>query len=184
MQIPHDERLDQGKILFKPSFYRKDDFPAHLPKLRDLYNDLFADGKGFRSRFVNIVSKNLGIKKEDVVFLSRAIEFIHNASLLHDDLIDQSPLRRGKTAAWNKYGAEYAVLAGDYLLARVILLLSRHGNLKLVQYTSQTISDLLEGEWLQDAIQDRSDVKFYELDQIHELKTTISQKKSNDKIKM
>ena len=84
-----------------------------------------------------------------MTLLCQTIEFIHNASLLHDDLIDQSVLRRGKTAAWKKYTPDYAVLAGDYLLARVMCNLSEFGNIRLVQMTSQTIGELLEGEWLQ-----------------------------------
>ena len=103
--------------------------------------------------------------------LAQTIEFIHNASLLHDDLIDGSPLRRGKTAAWQKYTPEYAVLAGDYLLARVMVNLSSYGNIRLVQYTSEVISDLLEGEWLQDSLIGDFDVDLSQLDRVHNLKT-------------
>ena len=99
------------------------------------------------------------------------IEFIHNASLLHDDLVDRSHLRRGKTTAWLKHTPEYAVLAGDYLLARVMVNLSEFGNIKLVQFTSQTISDLLEGEWLQDSVVGDFHVTLEQLDRIHNLKT-------------
>src|SRR5687768_10070487 len=105
------------------------DFPAYLPKLGQLYDDLFADGKGFRSYLVQKVSGHLGLSDRTVELLCQTIEFIHNASLLHDDLVDRSHLRRNKTAAWLKYTPEYAVLAGDYLLARVMVNLSNHGNL-------------------------------------------------------
>ena len=147
------------------------DFPSYLPKLNELYDDLFKGGKGFRAKLIQLVSTHLNSKPESVLLLSQTIEFIHNASLLHDDLIDGSPLRRGKTAAWQKYTPEYAVLAGDYLLARVMVNLSNFGNLSLVQYTAQMISDLLEGEWLQDSLVGDWDLTLAQLDRVHNLKT-------------
>ena len=162
--------------MFKPSFYNKNDFPDHLPKLKALYADLFAEGKGFRAKLVKMLTPHLDIPSETVDSLCKAIEYIHNSSLLHDDLIDQSPLRRGKKAAWLKYSPDYAVLAGDYLLAKVIQILSRDTNLELVSYTSQTIMDLLEGEWLQDTIKKNPQINFEEIDRIHELKTASLKK--------
>ena len=151
--------------------YDSKDFPAYLPKLNLLYDDLFTDGKGFRSKLVKIVAEPLKLPESTIHLLCQTIEFIHNASLLHDDLIDRSQLRRGKPAAWTKYTPEYAVLAGDYLLARVMVNLSSHGNIKLVHYTSEIISDLLEGEWLQDSVVGDFFVTIEQLDRIHNLKT-------------
>jgi octaprenyl-diphosphate synthase len=147
------------------------DFPAYLPKLNGLYDELFSGGKGFRSQLVGLVSNPLGLDTKVQTLLAQTIEFIHNASLLHDDLVDRSHLRRGKKTAWLKYSPEYAVLAGDYLLARVMVNLSSHGNIKLVQYTSEMISDLLEGEWLQDSVVGDFFVTLEQLDRIHNLKT-------------
>ncbi len=147
------------------------DFPAYLPKLNSLYDDLFTGGKGFRSKLVQIVARPLKLDSDVENLLCQTIEFIHNASLLHDDLIDRSQLRRGKPAAWTKYSPEYAVLAGDYLLARVMVNLSGHGNIRLVQYTSEIISDLLEGEWLQDSVVGDFFISVPQLDRIHNLKT-------------
>lgn len=151
--------------------FSEDDFPKYLPKLNSLYDDLFSSGKGFRAKLIQMVGKNLALTTRQMHLLSQTIEFIHNASLLHDDLIDRSPLRRSKTAAWLKYSPEYAVLAGDYLLARVMVNLSRHGNLRLIQYTAEMISDLLEGEWIQDSLVRDWNVQLNQLDQVHDLKT-------------
>lgn len=151
--------------------YSPEDFPAYLPKLNTLYDDLFSGGKGFRSKLISLVSEPLSISLDTQNLLAQTIEFIHNASLLHDDLVDRSALRRGKTTAWLKHTPEYAVLAGDYLLARVMVNLSSFGNIKLVQYTSETISDLLEGEWLQDSVVKDFEVTVDQLDRIHNLKT-------------
>src|SRR3984885_13614460 len=151
--------------------YAPDDFPSYLPKLNALYDDLFSHGKGFRAKLIQKISDHLELPNQAVHLLAQTIEFIHNASLLHDDLIDRSPLRREKTAAWLKYTPEYAVLAGDYLLARVMVNLSSHGNIRLVQYTSEVISDLLEGEWLQDSLVGDFEVDLSQLDRVHNLKT-------------
>ncbi len=151
--------------------YSPEDFPAYLPKLNALYDDLFSGGKGFRSKLIDLVSSPLSVDLKTQNLLAQTIEFIHNASLLHDDLIDRSHLRRGKTTAWLKHTPEYAVLAGDYLLARVMVNLSSYGNIKLVQYTSEIISDLLEGEWLQDSVVGDFHITIDQLDRIHNLKT-------------
>ncbi len=151
--------------------YDSRDFPSYLPKLNSLYDDLFSDGKGFRSRLVQKVTGPLGVPEKAVHLLSQTIEFIHNASLLHDDLVDRSHLRRNKPAAWTKYTPEYAVLAGDYLLARVMMNLSLHGNVRLIQYTAEVISDLLEGEWIQDSLVRDWNITLEQLDRVHNLKT-------------
>ena len=151
--------------------YSSKDFPGYLPKLNALYEDLFAGGKGFRSKLIQFFSDNLRLNDQITKLLGQTIEFIHNASLLHDDLIDRSALRRGKTTAWLKYTPEYAVLAGDYLLARVMVNLSSFGNIQLVQYTAEVISDLLEGEWIQDSLVKDFDISLEQLDRVHNLKT-------------
>ncbi len=151
--------------------YDEKDFPNYLPKLNLLYDDLFAGGKGFRAKLISLISKHISVPSNTEKLLSQTIEFIHNASLLHDDLVDRSSLRRGKPAAWLKYTPEYAVLAGDYLLARVMVNLSKFGNIHLVQYTAEMISDLLEGEWLQDSLVGDFEVKLHQLDRVHNLKT-------------
>lgn len=152
-------------------YYSDKDFPPYLPKLNQLYDDLFEGGKGFRSFLTQKVAGPLGLKDKTTLLLCQTIEFIHNASLLHDDLVDRSNLRRGKTAAWLKYTPEYAVLAGDYLLARVMTNLSEYGNIQLIQLTSRTISELLEGEWIQDSLVGDFDLTFDQLTEVHNLKT-------------
>lgn len=151
--------------------YDSKDFPRYLPKLNALYDDLFHGGKGFRGKLIHFFAESLQIQEKTEQLLAQTVEFIHNASLLHDDLIDRSSLRRGKTTAWLKYTPEYAVLAGDYLLARVMVNLSSFGNIELVHYTAEVISELLEGEWIQDSLIKDFNVQIEKLDQVHNLKT-------------
>lgn len=169
--LTQDVELSKLHLVMDLKIYNSRDFPAYLPKLNALYDDLFSGGKGFRSQLVGLVSDPIAVEKSVQNLLGQTIEFIHNASLLHDDLVDRSHLRRGKKTAWLKYTPEYAVLAGDYLLARVMVNLSEFGNIKLVQYTSEMISDLLEGEWLQDSVVGDFFVTIDQLDRIHNLKT-------------
>ncbi len=152
--------------------YDPKDFPAYLPKLNTLYDDLFSGGKGFRAKLIKMTGDHLSLPSRAEQLLCQTIEFIHNASLLHDDLVDRSQMRRGKTAAWFRFTPEYAVLAGDYLLARVMVNLSGYGNIRLVQYTAEVISDLLEGEWLQDSLVGDFQLDLSQLDRVHNLKTS------------
>jgi octaprenyl-diphosphate synthase len=151
--------------------YSSQDFPNYLPKLNDLYDDLFSGGKGFRAQLTQTVAASIDVSSDTTHLLCQTVEFIHNSSLLHDDLVDRSALRRGKTTAWLKYTPEYAVLAGDYLLARVMVNLSQFGNIQLVKLTSQAISDLLEGEWLQDSHVKNIECQPKDIDRVHMLKT-------------
>lgn len=163
--------MQHGARTMSIKIYSSSDFPSYLPKLNLLYDDLFKDGKGFRSKLVGSLGERIGLDEKVIQLLAQTIEFIHNASLLHDDLIDRSVLRRGKPAAWTKYTPEYAVLAGDYLLARVMVNLSGHGNIRLIQYTAEVISDLLEGEWIQDSLVKDFSIKLEDLNRVHNLKT-------------
>ena len=167
----YNRKSHMAQVFEDLKIFDRGDFPKYLPKLNALYGELFSSGKGFRSRLIQSIAKHLELTSRQVVLLAQTIEFIHNASLLHDDLVDRSPLRRSKPAAWLKYSPEYSVLAGYYLLARVMVNLSRYGNLRLIQYTAEMISDLLEGEWIQDSLIHDWRVQLNQLDQVHDLKT-------------
>ena len=81
--------------------------------------------------------------------LAQIVEMIHVASLLHDDVIDRSPLRRGVPSAPAAFGNKFSVLAGDFLLGRASAALSRLGEMEVVELISSVIANLVEGEILQ-----------------------------------
>ncbi|KAL4067320.1 isoprenoid synthase domain-containing protein [Scleroderma yunnanense] len=81
--------------------------------------------------------------------LAQIVEMIHVASLLHDDVIDKSPLRRGAPSAPSAFGNKLAVLGGDFLLGRASAALSRLGSGEVVELISSVITNLVEGEILQ-----------------------------------
>ncbi|KAH9466466.1 hypothetical protein Pst134EB_001519 [Puccinia striiformis f. sp. tritici] len=81
--------------------------------------------------------------------LAEIAELIHVSSLLHDDVIDQAETRRGQISAPREFGSKLSVLAGDFLLARASLALSRLGNFEVIELISSIISNLVEGELIQ-----------------------------------
>lgn len=81
--------------------------------------------------------------------LAQIVEMIHVASLLHDDVIDRSPLRRGAPSAPAAFGNKLTVLGGDFLLGRTSTALSRLGSSEAVELIASVIANLVEGEILQ-----------------------------------
>jgi geranylgeranyl pyrophosphate synthase len=81
--------------------------------------------------------------------LAEIAEMIHTASLLHDDVIDESDERRGKASGNAAFGNKVAVLAGDFLLARASMTLARLRNTEVVEVVSLVIEELVQGELLQ-----------------------------------
>ena len=77
------------------------------------------------------------------------VELIHNASLIHDDVIDEEKIRRSQKNINSKFGNKMAIISGDYLLSVVMEKLTRLGKLELFEIFSKTIKEMCEGEILQ-----------------------------------
>jgi octaprenyl-diphosphate synthase len=77
---------------------------------------------------------------------STALEYLHTATLLHDDLVDEAAIRRGKTVAHATWGNSIAVLVGDYLLARALSLSAGTGRLRVVQILAELTENMSQGE--------------------------------------
>jgi octaprenyl-diphosphate synthase len=88
----------------------------------------------------------LNYKGNADVTLAVCIEFIHNATLLHDDVIDTGKIRRGKLSANQIWGNKVSVLVGDYLLSRAFKLMVKNKSLKLLEILSQTSLILARGQ--------------------------------------
>ena len=105
-----------------------------------------AKGKKIRPLLTLIVSKMLNYKGNADVTLAVCIEFIHNATLLHDDVIDTGKIRRGKLSANQIWGNKVSVLVGDYLLSRAFKLMVKNKSLILLEILSQTSLILARGQ--------------------------------------
>jgi octaprenyl-diphosphate synthase len=108
-----------------------------------------AGGKRLRPTLAFLASDLLGADGEDAMGVALAVELLHSASLLHDDLIDDAATRRGAAAAFRRYGNVVSVMSGDFMLARVLGLLARTGNSAFTQLMSETAVRICEGEVLQ-----------------------------------
>ncbi len=107
-------------------------------------------GKRFRPLLVFLMGELASVESTLIRPYARAIEMVHAASLCHDDVIDGSTLRRGRPTLNVATSNKKAVLAGDYLLAQVIVDLCKEGNLEALEMLSEVIQDLSQGEWIQE----------------------------------
>jgi geranylgeranyl pyrophosphate synthase len=106
---------------------------------------LEAGGKRMRPLLIYFA----GTDRERALRCSVAIELVHTATLVHDDLIDSAPLRRGRPTAWYAHGADAARTTGDYLFARGFAELAESGDLEGVRILGDACLALVRGEALQ-----------------------------------
>jgi octaprenyl-diphosphate synthase len=109
---------------------------------------LLAGGKRLRPAFVSLAAKATGLPfdVERTRLLGASLEMIHMATLIHDDVIDHASTRRGRPTASAEYGNTAAILAGDALLARAMLILSRDGDVDLVRVVAESVAEIAQGE--------------------------------------
>ena len=112
-----------------------------------------AGGKRLRPLLIQLVSDD----RERALRSSVAIELVHTASLVHDDLIDRAPLRHGRPTAWHAHGDDAARATGDYLFARGFAALAEAGDLEGVGILASACLALVRGEALQKRQQHRPD---------------------------
>jgi len=130
-------------------------------------------GKRFRPLLLLVASSLCGYKREKRYPLSAVIEFIHTATLLHDDVIDVAETRRGKVSANKVWGNAASVLVGDFLYSKSFKLMTDHGNLAIIKLLSETTNTMSEGEVFQ--LIKKGDINISEKDylSIIEKKTSI-----------
>lgn len=105
-----------------------------------------AGGKRLRPLLVLASARLCGAEGERQMALAACVEFIHTATLLHDDVVDESELRRGQATAKAVWGNQASVLVGDFLFSRSFQLMVADGSLKVLKLLSDTAATLAEGE--------------------------------------
>lgn len=108
-----------------------------------------AGGKRLRPLLVLLSAAALGGCHAPHVKFAAVVEFIHTATLLHDDVVDISSLRRGRATANEKFGNAPSVLVGDFLYTRAFQLMVQLDNMSLLQHMADTTNTIAEGEVLQ-----------------------------------
>ena len=106
-------------------------------------------GKRMRPMLTLLMAKNFGIVNEVTQYASVGLELLHTASLVHDDVVDESDERRGQASVNASYNNKVAVLVGDYILSTSLLYVSYTHNSSIVKYLSELGRTLAAGEILQ-----------------------------------
>lgn len=106
-------------------------------------------GKRLRPLLTVATAELCGYKGKRHIYLAACVEFIHTATLLHDDVVDKSKLRRGKETANKLWDNKVSVLVGDFLFSRAFELMVQDGSLEILKILSQASSAIAEGEVLQ-----------------------------------
>ncbi len=126
----------------------------HLQSDIELINDIGSyiiegGGKRLRPMLLLLAAKAIGEVNELHINAAAIIEFIHTATLLHDDVIDMSDLRRGRETANNLWGDQAAVLVGDFLYSRAFQMMVQIGDMRVMQILADATNTIAEGEVLQ-----------------------------------
>jgi octaprenyl-diphosphate synthase len=108
-----------------------------------------AGGKRMRPALLLLTAKALGYQGSYHHLLAAVVEFIHTATLLHDDVVDESDLRRGRSTANAVFGNAASVLVGDYLYSRSFEMMVEAGTMRVMSIFSQATTVIAEGEVLQ-----------------------------------
>ncbi|MCZ7660722.1 MAG: polyprenyl synthetase family protein [Xanthobacteraceae bacterium] len=106
-------------------------------------------GKRLRPMLTLAMARLVGYRGEGHVKLAAAVEFMHTATLLHDDVVDESEMRRGKLAARMLWGNEASVLVGDFLLGQAFKMMVEVGSLRALEILSTAAAVIAEGEVMQ-----------------------------------
>ncbi|MCZ6861062.1 MAG: polyprenyl synthetase family protein [Alphaproteobacteria bacterium] len=123
---------------------RMDSNVALIPQLAG--HIIAAGGKRLRPTLTLAAARLCGYKGERHIALAACVEFIHTATLLHDDVVDESDLRRGLATANNVWGNQASVLVGDFLFARAFQLMVEDGSLEVLDILSSASAQIAEGE--------------------------------------
>lgn len=108
-----------------------------------------AGGKRLRPSLLLLVCGALGYKGAQRFNLAAVVEFIHTATLLHDDVVDESTLRRGRATANERFGNPASVLVGDFLYSRAFQMMVCAGEMRIMEILSDATNVIAEGEVLQ-----------------------------------
>jgi len=108
-----------------------------------------AGGKRLRPAVLLLLARALGYRGSAHVLLAAVVEFIHTATLLHDDVVDESDLRRGRETANAHFGNAASVLVGDFLYSRSFQMMVEAGEMRVLRILADATNRIAEGEVLQ-----------------------------------
>lgn len=133
-------------------------------------------GKRLRPALVGIGGQTFGLSFEQIKPLAQAVEIFHNFTLVHDDIMDNAPLRRGQQTVHEKWNANLAILSGDVMMIKVydFILKGNYTNLKEIIETMNTVAvEVCEGQQMDMNFENRNDVTIDEYIEMIRLKTSV-----------
>lgn len=129
-----------------------------IPLINDIGKHLIkASGKRIRPLLTLAMAEQFNDFSRKPILLAAAVEFIHTATLLHDDVVDESNLRRGKKTANTIWGNEFSVLAGDFLFAQSFELMVETGSINALSSLAKASCQITQGEFQQIQIAKKPD---------------------------
>ena len=142
------------------------------PVVKDLYDYIFdKSGKKVRASISLISSYGMNKNQQNRVKLAAIIELLHTATLVHDDIIDNSDLRRGKTTVNVAWSNSHGVLIGDFIYSKAFMLMNEIGNFKVIDELSSATNKIAEGELMQLANKNNLNTSLHQLKKISYYKT-------------
>ncbi len=148
---------------------RMDSPVALIPQLASYL--IAAGGKRIRPLMTLASTQIYGGDMTKAYGLATSVEFIHSATLLHDDVVDQSPTRRGKETANEVFGNQASVLVGDFLFSRAFQLMTDSNNIEILRILSDASAVIAQGEVMQLAAINNIDTTLEDYIQILKAKT-------------
>lgn len=140
-----------------------------VKQLVDKYSS--SSGKLIREQLVSYFGDMFHLSDKDKTLIARAAEMIHNASAIHDDVVDEVKMAKSKKSSTQTFSNSKSVLSGDFLLAKVIAELVKAKQFEILKTLAETLQTLVEGEFLQETLKRKEDVTFTELNLLAEKKT-------------
>ncbi len=156
----HNDMEEVNKHIIKNM---QSDIPL-IPKLAGYL--INSGGKRIRPLLTLATTKLYGYEGSRAYGLSAAVEFIHTATLLHDDVVDESEKRRGKKAANLVFGNKASVLVGDFLFSKSFQLMTKDGSIEILDILSNASAVIAQGEVLQLSATNNIDItleQYYEI---------------------
>ena len=154
-ESPHPASIERLTRLVAPDMERVNTAilartGSDVTMIPEVANHLISSGgKRLRPMLTLAMARLSGYSADGHIKLSAAVEFMHTATLLHDDVVDQSDMRRGKQAARMLWGNEASVLVGDFLLGQAFKMMVEVGSLQALDILSSAAAVIAEGEVMQ-----------------------------------
>ncbi|MCF0253055.1 MAG: polyprenyl synthetase family protein [Duodenibacillus sp.] len=127
-----------------------DEMASDIGRVQDIARYITgAGGKRMRPALLILMARAMGCADGTPPYFGAVIEILHTATLMHDDVVDEGMMRRGRATANAQWGNAQAVLVGDFLYTRSFQMMVKGGNLKVMQALSDAANRLSEGEVLQ-----------------------------------